>query len=302
MSRIDEALRRASQPVHLNRSGSRPVDGALRLAEDLSIEQYSLELPPPPACVEAAVPVADDPKRMETSVQPVRVTTPLTIDGNGKLIAGKDRNTASLEQYRRLAAILHEAQAERGLKSVMVTSAVPREGKTLTAINLALTFSESYGRRVLLVDGDLRRPSIDKVLGLRNERGLSDAIREKPSKPVVVQVTPLLSVLSSGSVAENPQAGLSSARMRGLLDSFTTEFDWIIVDTPPIGLVSDAQILAPLLDAIVFVIRANSTAFSLVEKAIADLGREYIIGTVLNAVDEGTIAAKGYDGNYYRLE
>src|SRR5512144_1307828 len=90
---------------------------------------------------------------------------------NGKLVVSRDVPALAIEQYRRLAAALHEAQAAHGLKSLIVTSALPLDGKTLTAINLALTLSESYGRRVLLIDADLRRPSLHKAFGLVNHVG-----------------------------------------------------------------------------------------------------------------------------------
>jgi capsular exopolysaccharide synthesis family protein len=212
---------------------------------------------------------------------------------------GGTPDAASTEQYRRLAATLHHAQVEKGLKTVMVTSSVPREGKTLTVVNLALTLSESYGRRVLLVDADLRRPSVHQDLGVPNELGLRDVLSSNRAELPVVQVSERLWVLPSGRVEENPLAGLSSERMRGFLDAAAGRFDWVLVDTPPVGLLPDAHVLGRLVQASVFVIRAGGTPFATVEKAIAELGRDCIIGTVLNNVDPSTLQISEYYGHYY---
>jgi capsular exopolysaccharide synthesis family protein len=215
-----------------------------------------------------------------------------------KLVVGPDTNAPFLEQYRRLAAVLHEAQLEKGLKTVMVTSAVPREGKTLTVINLALTLSESYARRVLLIDADLRKPSIHEVLGTPNDRGLSDVLRSDRLEPNIIAVSPRLSFIPAGSVRDNPLAGLASARMRTLVDDFATRFDWVLLDAPPVGLLPDAQVLGRVAQASVFVIRAGVTPYPIVDRAISELGRDCIIGTVLNGVDENSLLTPDYYGHY----
>jgi len=267
------------------------ADGSLRLADELTIEQYPVE----------SRPVAERENKPLTRPDDPGVLTQVNLDSSSKLIVGPNRNAVSLEQYRRLAATLHEAQVEKGLKTVMVTSATSREGKTLTVVNLALTLSESYGRRVLLIDADLRRPAIHEVLGIPNDRGLSEVLREASLDLPLVHVSPHLAVLTSGRHAQNPQAALSSEMMRTLLQDTAERFDWVLVDTPPVGLLSDAQILGHVAQAVVFVIRAGSTPFQLVEKAVAELGRDRIIGTVLNGLEDYAIRASGYyDDNYYR--
>jgi capsular exopolysaccharide synthesis family protein len=205
-----------------------------------------------------------------------------------------------MEQYRRLAAALLEAQSDSGLKVVMVTSAVPQEGKTLTVVNLALTLTESYGRSVLLIDTDLRRPSIHEVLGLPNEKGVSDVLRSDSLDSSMVHVSSRLSVLTSGRVEHNPLAELSSDRMRRVIEDASARFDWVLLDTPPVGVLSDAQLVGRLAQAAVFVIRAGSTGFPVISKAIDQLGRDRIIGTVLNGVDEQQIGGAGYYNDYHR--
>jgi capsular exopolysaccharide synthesis family protein len=217
------------------------------------------------------------------------------ITDKAKLVIGPEPNAFFIEQYRRLAAVLHDAQLEKGLKTVMVTSAVPKEGKTLTVVNLALTLSDSYARRVLLIDADLRKPSIHTVLGTPNERGLSDLLRSGGAEPHTIAVSPRLSLLPAGSVRENPLAGLASARMRAFVDDIAAKFDWVLLDAPPVGLLPDAQLIGRIAQATVLVIRAGVTPYPVIERAITELGRDCIIGTVLNGVDQITT---DYYGHY----
>ena len=117
----------------------------------------------------------------------------------------------------------------------MVTSAVPQEGKTLTVVNLALTLSESYGRRVLLIDADLRWPSVHELLDVPCDAGLSQALASTRRALPIVDVTPRLSVLPAGQPEPNPLAGLSSERMPAMLDEVQHRFDWVLLDSPPVG-------------------------------------------------------------------
>ena len=211
-------------------------------------------------------------------------------------LLGPDATAVQVEQFRRLAAALHDAQIQHGIKTVMVTSAVPREGKTLTTLNLGLTLSESYGRCVLVVDADLRWPSIHEVLGVRNTPGLSDALRDPSLEVPLVQLSPTWSVLPAGRSGSSPLAGLTSERMGVLLEEFESRFDWILIDTPPVGFLPDARLLARLIQSVVVVVRAGSTPARVAEKAIAELGPECILGCVLNGVEDAAIPAADYYG------
>jgi capsular exopolysaccharide synthesis family protein len=205
----------------------------------------------------------------------------------GKLVADGGAPPASIEQFRRLAGTLHHLQAEQGLKRLMVTSAVPQEGKTLTVVNLAMTLSESYRRRVLLIDADLRRPSIHDVFGISNQYGLCDALRPEPREFQFARVSPMLWVLPAGPPDANPMRALASDRMERFLDELGSSFDWILLDAPPVALMADAGVLARLTRAVILVIGAGSTPYGVVEKVVAELGRENIVGTVLNRIEAG---------------
>jgi capsular exopolysaccharide synthesis family protein len=298
MSRIDEALKRASQGPLVGRIPAKRTDAPVRLGDEFALGDYPLESRNANARSDspAVQPETSPTPRVQAGGVPSRLSA--DISQRPKLVVGPDTDASFLEQYRRLAAVLHDAQLEKGLKTVMVTSAVPREGKTLTVINLALTLSESYARRVLLIDADLRKPSIHEVLGTPNDRGLSDVLRSDRLEPNIIAVSPRLSFIPAGSVRDNPLAGLASARMRAFVDDFATRFDWVLLDAPPVGLLPDAQVLGRVAQASVFVIRAGVTPYPIVDRAITELGRDCIIGTVLNGVDENSLLTPYYYGHY----
>jgi capsular exopolysaccharide synthesis family protein len=216
-----------------------------------------------------------------------------------KLVANPQLQPVAVEQYRRLAAILHHAQKERGIRRVLIASALAEEGKTLTATNLALTLSESYRRRVLLIDADLRRPSVNVAFGIGGQAGLSEALAsEQPQKLSIVQLSPHLSVLPAGHPNQDPMHGLTSLRMAEILDEASEMFDWVIIDSPPVGLLPDAKLLARMVDNAVFVVAAGRTPHGAIQRAIDSLGRERVLGIVLNRVDPNSAAPGGYA--YYR--
>jgi capsular exopolysaccharide synthesis family protein len=203
-----------------------------------------------------------------------------------KIVVDHNMSPMSREQYRRLAAVLHDAHNTSGLRVVMVASAVAGEGKTLTASNLALTFSESYQKRVLLVDADLRRPSLHTVFRLDTAMGLGDGLLSAgETKMLVRQVSPRLAVLPAGRPSSDPMAGLTSERMRRLLAEARESFDWVILDTPPVMLLPDAHLLASMVDGAVLVVRAGSTPHELVKRASEAIGRSRILGVVLNRAE-----------------
>jgi capsular exopolysaccharide synthesis family protein len=219
----------------------------------------------------------------------------------GKLVVTPETTPPAIEQYRRLAATLHHLQVERDVKTIMVTSAVPDEGKTLTAANIALTLSESYRRRVLLIDADLRRPSMYNVFQLPHIAGLSDWLKAPIERPLAtVRISDCLAFLPAGRPDQDPMSGLTSDRMRHLLKDARAMFDWIIVDTPPVGLLPDANLLVTMVDGAILVIRAEATPYELVQRAVQALGDDRLIGAVLNQTNEGLGGRHyGYDGYYY---
>jgi capsular exopolysaccharide synthesis family protein len=216
-----------------------------------------------------------------------------------KLVVTEKPEQSTIEQYRKLAATLHHAQVERELKVVMVSSAVSGDGKTLTSTNLALTLSESYRRRVLLIDADLRRPSVHEVFQVKNVNGLTDSLKAESDRRLpLIQASPYLSLLLAGRPDSDPMSGLTSGRMRRLIGEAAGTFDWVIIDTPPVVLLPDANLLASMVDGAILVISAGKTPHKLITRAVDALGRSKILGVVLNRVDRSNVAG-GYGYGYY---
>jgi protein-tyrosine kinase len=194
--------------------------------------------------------------------------------------------------------VLHDAAATNGVRIVMIASAMPGEGKTLTAANLALTLSESYQNRVLLIDADLRRPTLDHVFRLKAASGLIEGL-QTGAKLVLRQVSARLSILPAGRPTSDPMAALTSTGMRHLLDEAKESFDWVILDTPPLMLLPDAHLLSALVDTAVLVVRANSTPHELVKRAADTIGRDRISGVVLNQAQASVLNHGDYYSYHY---
>jgi protein-tyrosine kinase len=206
----------------------------------------------------------------------------------GMLVSGSEMDHGTAEQYGRLAAVLHHAQIERKIKTVMVTSAMAGEGKSLTALNLALTLSESYGRRVAFIDADLRCSRIHELLNVVRVTGLSEALQDGgPMQSRLLPISPVMSVLLAGCSNLDPKGALTSPRMGEVLAEAASAFDWVIIDTPPVVLLPDTNLLARMVDASIVVVRAGKTAYDVVERAIHALDRKRVLGIVLNDVHDG---------------
>jgi capsular exopolysaccharide synthesis family protein len=220
-----------------------------------------------------------------------------------RLVVSDSASPLLVEQFRTLAGTLHRAQIEKHFKSVIVTSASPGDGKSYVAVNLALTLSGSYQRRVLLVDADLRRPSLHALFQVRNSRGLSEALAAtSDEKLTTVQISDVLTLLPAGRPDDNPLGGLASDRMKRIVEDAAAQFDWVIVDSPPVGVLADAHLVAETVDAAILVVRAGVTRFEDLSAAADVLGQDHVIGVVLNAVEPEEIRGQGYYSHYYGRE
>lgn len=214
-----------------------------------------------------------------------------------RLIVHTDADPVFVEQYRRLGAALHRARVAHGIGTVLVTSAAAGEGKTLSATNLALTLSRSFKQRVLLVDGDLRKPSIHQLLQIHNGIGLSDVLKAPGSQLPLHTVSPLLDVITGGEADPDPVPLLVSAAWQRFLADARDRFDWVLVDTPPLVLFPDAELFAERVDRCVFVVDGERTASPAAASAVAAIGASRILGVVLNRAELSEVAA-GYGYAY----
>ena len=193
------------------------------------------------------------------------------------------------ESYRALRTSLLLSHLGAPPKVIMVTSALPQEGKTTTSINCAVVLAQK-GVRVLLIDADLRRPSIHKTLGMGPRSGLSNVLTGSSNLEQVITrppILPNLHVLPAGTPPPNPAELLASANMRDVLDQLREQYDHIVVDTPPSLSVTDAVVLSQRADAVVLVIRSGQTTKQALRRARDILARvnAKVVGVLLNAVD-----------------
>lgn len=302
MSRIAEALKRAQSGGALDHADQDEAREALaNFPGTPAASPTGGEVVPDAAALPADVlwQLADpDPPAAEAvgAESPFKEFSPLL---HQKLVVSEGTHAGSVEQYRRLAAALHHAQTERGIRIVMIASTLAGEGKTLTATNLALTLSESYHRRVLLVDADLRRPMMHETFQVPNVTGLNDALKAQMDRRLAItEISPRLSLLPAGRPDPDPMSGLTSDRMRRLIREAAERFDWVILDTPPVGLLPDANLLAAMADVVVLVVDAGRTPCAQVQKSVGALGRDRIIGVLLNRASDDIVPGGGY-GYYY---
>ena len=298
MSRIDEALARArsSRP-------EAPVPAAPDSLTPLDTD-FPVEATESSSATLAIAPVAERPLPPEEPVVPVEgaaaiveAVGDLTRLPSAEKLMLNGGESIPIEQYRRLAARLLMAQAERGARVVMVTSAFPGEGKTLTATNLALTLSESYKRKVLLIDADLRRPWVHQIFQVPNVSGLNDGLRDNGDRKIpLLNFTENLSILTAGRPEPDPMSVLSGDRMRRVLEEAGDRFEWVIIDTPPVALLTDAHLLSSLVHAVVLVVQSGKTPLPAIKTAVEAVGRERILGVVLNRVEDAAQSAYSYYG------
>jgi protein-tyrosine kinase len=298
MSRVDEALARARRDAATQRPVDvRPIDGAAADGPVDWANEAPLHRDEPFAAEAQPIEYEAEPPKA-TAAPPPRVEAANDVELDQlilaeKLVVGAGVDAGSVEQFRRLAAQLYLSQTERRTRLVMVASALPGEGKTLTATNLALTLSQSYKRQVLLVDGDLRRPDLHQLFQVPNMTGLNDGIRSEVERKVpLIRISEHLTLLTAGRPDADPMSVLSSDRMRRVLAEAREKFEWVIIDTPPLGLLSDAHLLTSMIDAAVLVVQAGRTPLAAIKRAIEALGRERIVGVVLNRVDRDQLQAE----------
>lgn len=189
------------------------------------------------------------------------------------------------EQYRTLRTNIQYSSIDMELKTIMVTSPHPGEGKSTTIANLAVVFAQQ-GKKVLLIDTDLRKPTIHYTFNIYNTIGLSNVLLKQAVLGNAIQVTPVvnLSILPSGTVPPYPAELLESKMMHELIERLKVDFDIVLFDTPPLLAVTDAQILANKCDASILVLKSGSTEVSagILAKNILSNASSKLLGTVIN--------------------
>lgn len=198
------------------------------------------------------------------------------------------------EAYRVIRSNIQFSTTDREIKSILITSAGPEEGKSVTCVNLAVAFATA-GSKVLLIDADFRRPNLHKIMQTDKKGGLTNILSEHKDYKSFVSKTEVqnLDIIVCGPIPPNPSEMLSSKSMKSLMEQVRNDYDLVIVDTPPVGLVTDAQILSTLVDGVLMVVASGKVKVDAARKAkeLLQNVNSNILGVILNRVKE---KEKGY--------
>jgi len=307
MSRIHEALKRAEQ----ERAASQIAPKNDRQAENAVVSSV-IEAAPP---VSNSLPKAVVPHAAAVQIETESVLNPIHFEELwGKCSQRKWRPDPNLvvfenenpfftgaEQFRTLRSRLYRMRESQPLQTILISSAIPAEGKTLVSTNLAYALVRQRGCRVLLVDADLRSPRVHTLLGAPSAPGLADYLQNTATEFEVTQRAKEegFCFIPAGNHVTHPSELISSDRMKQFLDRVRPAFDWIVIDSPPALPVADASVLGGLVDGVLFVVRASSTPSEASQKACKELRDAHILGVVLNNAEESTGYNSYYSGSTY---
>lgn len=210
------------------------------------------------------------------------------------------------EQFRTIRTNIQFSMIDKDLKTIIFTSSGPWEGKSTVAANIASVFADQ-GKRVVLVDADMRKPTVFRTFNIHNNTGLSTLItsRQTNLKDVVQRVEEVgLDVIPSGPIPPNPSELLNSNRMNEIIKLLETEYDLVFFDMPPVVSVTDAQIMATKTDGVVFVVRRGIAHTDDVKhaKELLDMVQANVLGVVFNGAEKKTDRSYSYYGYGYNLE
>jgi capsular exopolysaccharide synthesis family protein len=217
-------------------------------------------------------------------------------DARTMLFFDNNDSRVGAEEFRTLRSRLYQIREKIQLKNVMVTSALPKEGKSFVAANLAQVMVRQHGRRVLVIDGDLRNPGMHRHLGAAQTPGLAEYLLGECDEIAALQRGPMenLFFMPAGRAAGSAPELLSNGRLKILLQRLEPLFDWIIIDTSPVIPVSDSTLVASLCDGILMVVRSNVTPSDMARRAREEFPDKLLLGVVLNGTQSGAVARSKY--------
>jgi len=210
------------------------------------------------------------------------VTNPILDE---KLEVARNEFSFTSEQFKNLKIQLRQAETEQPLKVITISSPDAQDGKSLISVNLAFAFSQDPGCRVLIIDCDLRKPTLDQYLGVKTDPGLLQYLQGGLLAPeCFLRRINNLHFMTAGGIAPNPIEALSMRKMKELVDHLKTVFDTIILDAPPFSPIADARVVTALSDGVLMVIRSGKTAYSSTDRAFKAIDQRKLLGVVLNDV------------------
>lgn len=331
MSRVHDALRKATQqnpepakpPVRAPRvpvqpppepeqnpdreegvaAASAPLSEPRPEGAFFSEQQPVVRQPAPQHTATAAVlidPLADL-DNLEEIIQNAREIPYRPIE-DALIVDPENPREAPAEEFRSLRTRLNHLQTLQPLHTLVVTSASPAEGKSFTAMNLAVTQAQLEGKRILLADFDFRRPSIDKTFQITGAPGITNYLLGKAGLAEVINRVgnSNLYVMSAGEAVPNPLELLNLKQCKELIQALRDHFDWVILDSPPLLFAADANLLATMCDGTILVVRIGTTTFDSVTRALQSLCENNVLGTVVNGARRGELYSKyTYYHDYY---
>lgn len=315
MSRIFDALQR-SEAERSGAGESSPAEDAtelLRHAEHRAVSEWAENVvaEPEPVPVEQPVPrngrrssssgtasgsgnrtrakaavVAEEPQSQARPAifdrfQMLRVSAP----AQGRLVSVSDKESAAAEAFRLLAVRLRHLRRDRNLKRVLITSSIPQEGKSTCSANLACSLAQRAQQRTLLLEGDIRRPSLSPMFGLAPRPGISEWLRdERELKDSIYFLEgPGLWFMPAGSCNSNPLELLQSAKLSVLMDQLSELFGWVVVDSPPVLPLADTSVWTRLCDGILLVTRQGISEKRQLQRGVEAIEPQKLIGAILNS-------------------
>lgn len=292
MSRIHEALKKAEQE---RLAGWNAPAAPATEAETVSSVpapdhkpagvKAAVSSPPEPAAPSAADSLLTNCQRSRWNLEPK-----MALLFNASHSAGS-------EELRTLRSRLYQIRERQPLHSVLITSALPGEGKTFLTANLASMIVRQHERRALIIDADLRRSQLHLALGAPGAPGLTDYLRGDADEASIMQRGPHdnLFLIPGGKPVSNPAELLANGSLKTLLDRLVPLFDWILIDSPPAVPVSDATMLADLCDGVLLVVQSASTPYDLAQRTRDQFQEKRLLGVVLNRLS----ASETYHSYYY---
>ena len=219
------------------------------------------------------------------------------LDPSVNVFVNPDSSARGSEQFRTLRSRLYQMRSNQPLRTLLVTSSIPTEGKTFVANNLAQAVIRQPDRRALLIDADLRRSRLHVPLGAPSSPGLTDYLCGSADLISIIQQGQEgnLCFIPGGNEVTNPSELIANGRMKVLLDRLAPIFDWIILDSPPCLLVADPSVLADVCDGVLLVTRAGVTPVTIAQRACQELRGRNLVGVVLNALQD----SHTYHSDYY---
>ena len=220
---------------------------------------------------------------------------PVSLAPYSKLVTATEKESLAAEKFRFLAVRLRQLQQRRPLKKLLITSTIPKEGKSTVAANLVCTLASRRQQRILLLEGDLRRPILAQQFGLGKVRGLSEFLQNLTDTTIPVYRLDALGmwILPAGGVAQNPLELMQSARLSLLMEQLNAWFDWIVIDSPPVLPLADTSVWMRMADGVLLVTRQGTTEKEQLQRGLEAIESAKLLGALLNC-SEHTVHSDYY--------